>query len=141
MNALWLLEQKYTSKKIPRFKGGDLVRVHVKIKEGDKERIQVFEGTVIKIHNAGLRSSFTVRKTSYGVGVERIFPMYSPVVSRIEVVTIGRVRRARLYYLRKLSGRQARIFAVEGEGEKGVAEQNIVGKPAVEPANSVGGRS
>lgn len=115
MNRLWALEQKITAKKIPHFKSGDLVKVHVKIKEGDKERIQIFEGTVIKIHNAGARSSFIVRKVSYGVGVERIFPMYSPVIQKIEVMTVGQVRRAKLYYLRDLSGRQARIFAVEGE--------------------------
>src|SRR3990167_3881605 len=96
MNRLWALEQKITDKKLTHFKSGDLVKVHVRIKEGDKERIQIFEGTVIKIHNAGARGSFTVRKVSYGVGVERIFPLYSPVIQRIEVMTVGRVRPAKL---------------------------------------------
>lgn len=115
MHALSFLEEKYTKKKVPFFKGGDFVRVHVAIKEGDKERVQIFEGTVIKRHRAGASSSFTVRKVSYGIGVERIFPLYSPVVRRIEVVTSGDVRRAKLYYLRKLKGKQARIAGTERE--------------------------
>ena len=94
---------------IPTFKAGDTVRVHAKIIEGDKERIQVFEGVVISRANSGNRASFTVRKISYGVGVERIFPLHSPRIDKIEVTTIGRVRRAKLYYLRNLSGKAARI--------------------------------
>lgn len=113
MNALQMIEDKYTAKKIPLFKAGDQVKVHVRIKEGEKERIQIFEGTVIKIHNGGVRSSFTVRKMSYGVGVERVFPLYSPVINKIEVVSEGKVRRAKLYYLRKLKGKKARITAIE----------------------------
>lgn len=115
MNTIDWLEKKYSKKTPPVFKAGDKVKVHVKIKEGEKERIQIFEGLVIKIHNAGARSSFTVRKVSYGVGVERIFPLYAPVVDKIEVVSEGRVRRAKLYYLRKLSGKKARISLIEGE--------------------------
>src|SRR5215471_9840618 len=94
---------------IPDFKVGDTVRVHAKIIEGDKERIQVFEGAVISRANGVNRATFTVRKVSYGVGVERIFPLHSPRIDKIEVVTRGRVRRAKLYYLRELSGKAARI--------------------------------
>jgi len=94
---------------MPAFRVGDTVRVWVLIKEGDKERSQAFEGVVIKRHHHGARSSFTVRKISYGVGVERIFPAHSPRIDRVEVVSRGDVRRARLYYLRQLSGKAARI--------------------------------
>lgn len=92
-----------------RFRVGDTVRVHVRIREGDKERVQLFEGVVIKIHRAAIRSTITVRKVSYGVGVERVFPLYAPVIDKVEFVRRGKVRRARLYYLRKLSGKAARI--------------------------------
>ncbi len=94
---------------IPAFAPGDTVRVHVKIKEGDKERIQVFQGVVISKRKGGLNATFTVRKVSYGVGVERIFPMHSPIIDRVEIVTHGRVRRAKIYYLRKLRGKAARL--------------------------------
>jgi large subunit ribosomal protein L19 len=107
---------------IPDFSPGDTVRVHVRIKEGDKERIQVFEGVVIARKHGGLRETFTVRKISFGVGVERIFPLHSPVIERIEVVRRGDVRRAKLYYLRKLKGKAARIREREfvGAGAKGI---------------------
>lgn len=98
-----------TSKKIPRFKAGDTVRVFLKIKEGEKERVQYYEGVVIGIHNNGISSTFKVRKESYGVGVERTFPLFSPLIQKIEVKRRGDVRRAKLYYLRKLSGKKARI--------------------------------
>lgn len=118
MNNLKYIEDQYTSsKEIPKFKAGDRVKVHVRIKEGEKERIQIFEGTVIKFRKGGVRSSFTVRKVSYGVGVERIFPLYSPVIDQIEVVQEGRVRRAKLYYLRNLRGRQARIQALDKDNK------------------------
>ena len=94
---------------IPHFTPGDTIRVHSKIKEGDKERVQVFEGTVLKKRNAGLRSSFTVRKVSYGVGVERVFPINSPRIDKVEVVSGGAVRRARIYYIRDLQGKKARL--------------------------------
>ena len=90
-------------------KSGDTVRVHVKIKEGDKERVQVFEGTVIGQHRGGLRASFTVRKVSAGHGVERIFPLHSPVIQKVEIVRSARVRRAKLYFLRDLKGKAARM--------------------------------
>ena len=96
-------------KTIPEFRSGDTVRVHVRILEGDKERIQVFEGIVIRRKRAGASSNFTVRKLSYGVGVERQFPLYSPLISKIEVKSRGKVRRSRLFYLRELRGKAARI--------------------------------
>jgi large subunit ribosomal protein L19 len=94
---------------IPDFGPGDTVRVHVKVREGEKERIQVFEGMVIGRRGGGVRESFTVRKVSYSVGVERVFPLHSPSIARIEIVRHGRVRRAKLYYLRNLRGKAARI--------------------------------
>lgn len=94
---------------IPEFRVGDTVRVHTKIREGDKERIQVFEGVVIRKHRGGSNATFTVRKVSYGVGVERIFPLHSPRIDKIELIRRGRVRRARLYYLRERIGKAARI--------------------------------
>ena len=94
---------------IPVFRPGDTIRVHVKIKEGDKERLQAFEGTVIARHNTGMGESITVRKFSFGHGVERIFPVHAPVIDHIDMVRTGRVRRAKLYYLRDLKGKAARL--------------------------------
>lgn len=103
-------EKLAASKKIPAFKAGDTVKVHVKIKDGDKFRIQVFEGVVIARDGGnGAMASFTVRRESYGVGVERKFPLYSPAIEKIEKVRIGKVRRAKLFFLRQLSGKKARI--------------------------------
>lgn len=96
-------------KDIPHFVPGDTVRVHVKVKEGDKERIQIFQGIVVSRRGGGSREMFTVRKVSGGIGVERMFPLYSPIIDRIEVERHGRVRRAKLYYLRDLRGKAARI--------------------------------
>jgi large subunit ribosomal protein L19 len=112
MNAVNAVEKNELRSDLPPFEVGDTVRVHVKIKEGDKERIQVFEGIIIARKNGDLRSSFTVRKTSFGQGVERIFPLHSPIIEKIEVVRRGRVRRAKLYYLRNLKGKAARIKEV-----------------------------
>jgi len=109
MTVLDKIEQSQLRKDVPEFRAGDQVRVHVKIKEGDKERVQVFEGAVIGRRRAASHSTFTVRKISFGHGVERIFPLHSPVIDKIEVVRSGRVRRAKLYYLRKLKGKAARI--------------------------------
>lgn len=116
---------------LPDFAPGDTVRVHVRIKEGDKERIQVFEGIVIARKHGGLRETFTVRKISFGVGVERIFPLHSPVIERIEVVRRGDVRRAKLYYLRKLKGKAARIREKEavGVGARGIQTQEAEEAP------------
>ena len=103
------LEKQGMRKDVPRVQSGDTVRVHVKIVEGDKERIQVFEGIVIGIKGGGLRETFRVRKVSYGIGVERIFPLHSPRLDKIEIVKKGRVRRAKLYYLRDRKGKAAQI--------------------------------
>jgi len=117
MNVIEKIEQEQMKKGWPSFRPGDTLRVHVKIREGDKERIQVFEGTVIALRRAGSHSTFTVRKTSFGHGVERIFPLHSPVLDKIEVVRSGRVRRAKLYYLSKLRGKAARVRAARTEQE------------------------
>ena len=93
----------------PEMKSGDTVRVHVKVREGDKERIQIFEGIIIGLHRGGARASFTVRKVSFGQGVERIFPLHSPVIAKVDVVRSARVRRAKLYFLRSLKGKAARM--------------------------------
>ena len=119
------IEREQLQQNVPEFKPGDSVKVHVKVIEGEKERIQVFAGVVIRRSRGGIRSSFTVRKVSYGVGVERTFPLHSPRVDKIEVVTRGHVRRAKLYYLRGLSGKAARITAEKTDkpGEKDTAGQ------------------
>ena len=104
-----LVEQKYMKTDIPEFRPGDTVRVAVKVKEGAHERLQAFEGLVIARKHGGIGESFTVRKISNGVGVERIFPLHCPSIAKIEVKRLGRVRRAKLYYLRSLSGKSARI--------------------------------
>ena len=109
MNPIDRIEAEQLRTDIPDFRPGDTVRVHVKIVEGDKERLQAFEGIVIRKTSGGNRATFTVRKVSYGVGVERTFPIHSPRIDRIQVLTRGRVRRARLYYLRDLSGKAARV--------------------------------
>lgn len=109
MELIKFVEQENMKSDIPQFKAGDTVKVHVKVIEGQRERIQLFEGVVIKRKGSGVRETFTVRRISYGVGVERTFPIHSPKVDRIEVVRIGRVRRAKLYYLRNLTGKAARI--------------------------------
>ena len=115
--AIELVEQRNVKPEargqIPAFRVGDTVRVHTKISEGDKERIQIFEGVVIRRKRGQLNSTFTVRKVSYGVGVERIFPVYSPRIDKIEIVTSGQVRRARLFYLRELQGKAARLKSAD----------------------------
>ena len=107
--AIAELEQAQTRTDIPEFRPGDTLKVHVRVKEGNRSRIQVFQGVVIRRQGGGLRETFTVRKVSYGVGVERTFPVHSPSIDKIETVTRGRVRRAKLYYLRDLRGKAARI--------------------------------
>jgi large subunit ribosomal protein L19 len=109
MNPIEAIEREQLRSDIPEFKPGDTVKVHVKVVEGEKERIQVFQGVVIRRSGGANRENFTVRKVSYGVGVERTFPIHSPRIERIEVATKGQVRRAKLYYLRDLSGKAARI--------------------------------
>lgn len=105
------------------FRPGDTVKVHVRIKEGDKTRIQIFEGVLLAMSRGGNRASFTVRKMSYGVGVERVFPLNSPLVEKIEVVSSGKVRRAKLYYLRGLRGKKARLRERDAGGRKAAAKK------------------
>ncbi|HEX5757581.1 MAG TPA: 50S ribosomal protein L19 [Thermoanaerobaculia bacterium] len=109
MNELQHVESAYLHKERPDFRPGDTIRVHVRVVEGDKERIQIFQGTVIGRRGSGTRETFTVRKISGGVGVERIFPLHSPTIDRLDLVRRGKVRRAKLYYLRELRGKAARI--------------------------------
>ena len=109
MEVIKAMEKEQMRFDLPYFKPGDTVKVYVKIREGDKERIQVFQGVVIKKRKGAANASFTVRKVSYGIGVERMFPLHSPNIDKIEVVSRGRVRRSRLYYLRKRRGKSARI--------------------------------
>lgn len=111
-NKVALFESQWLSAKKPahpEFQSGDTLKVHVKIREGEKERVQVYEGVVIAFNNTGTRRTFTVRKISHGVGVERVFPLYSPSISKIEVMSEGKVRRAKLYYVRGLTGKAARL--------------------------------
>jgi len=109
MNPMELVEREQLRTDLPDFRVGDTIRVHVKIVEGEKERIQPFEGVVIGRKRGGIRSTFTVRKISYGIGVERVFPLHSPRLDRIDVISHGKVRRAKLFYLRGLKGKAARI--------------------------------
>ena len=109
MDALKLISDSSLKAEVPEIKVGSTVRVHVKIREGERERIQVFEGTIIAVKGSGVSSTFTVRRVSYGVGVERTFPVNSPKIDKIEVVRKGRVRRARLYYLRDRVGKAAKV--------------------------------
>ena len=117
MDPISAVEAKHLKDNIPEFRPGDTLRVHTKIKEGDKERIQIFEGVVIQQRGKGIGSTFTVRKVSSGIGVERVFPLHSPNVTKIERMKQGRVRRAKLFYLRKLSGKSARIREKRKEEE------------------------
>ena len=119
MNIIEILEKEQLRKDIPDFRPGDTVRVHAKIVEGNRERIQVVEGVVIGRQGSGVRENFRVRRISYGVGVERLFPVHSPRIEKIQVIRYGAVRRAKLYYLRKLTGKAARI-----KERKVVADKN-----------------
>ena len=109
MNLVESIEQEYLKKEVPQFDVGDTVKVFVKVVEGDKERLQAYEGIVIAKRNGSVRETFTVRRISYGVGVERTFPLHSPRIDRIEVVRKGKVARAKLYYLRERTGKSARV--------------------------------
>ena len=109
MDVIEALEREQMRLDIPDFRSGDTIKVHAKIKEGDKERIQVFQGVVIRKRKGKMGATFTVRKVSYGIGVERIFPLHSPNIEKVEIVSRGKVRRGRLYYMRKLKGKAARI--------------------------------
>ena len=124
MNTLQEVENEYLRSDVPEFRAGDTLRVHVKVSEGDKQRIQVFQGVVIARRGTGTGESFTVRKMSGGIGVERVFPIHSPVLDKIEVVRRGRVRRAKLYYLRGLRGKAARIEERREDRPQPTADSN-----------------
>lgn len=117
------IESRYL-RELPPFRPGDSVRVHFRIREGEKERIQVFQGVVIRRTGGGVRATFTVRKVSYGVGVERIFPVHSPRVEKVEITARGHVRRAKLYYLRELRGKKARLRASRREAADAVVRKH-----------------
>jgi large subunit ribosomal protein L19 len=152
MNPVDIVERETLRRDLPPFRPGDTVRVHVKIREGEKERTQVFEGVVIRRRRGGASATFTVRKVSYGIGVERIFPVESPAVQKVEIKSRGHVRRSRLYYLRDLRGKKARLRSklrdlsaliseeeaegVDhlGEGAEAVEADDEVPAEAVEPA-------
>jgi large subunit ribosomal protein L19 len=109
MDIIRAIEAEQLKKDLPQFRVGDTVKVHVRVKEGNRERIQIFEGTVLKRQNGGIRETFTVRRVAYGVGVERTFPVHSPIVEKVEVVRRGKVRRAKLFYLRTRVGKAAKV--------------------------------
>ncbi len=132
MDRVERVEKAFTKREFPDFRIGDTVRVHVRVQEAEKERIQVYEGVVIGRSGTGHRETFRVRKVSFGVGVERIFPMHSPIVEQIQVVRKGRVRRAKLYYLREKKGRSGRVAERTTLGTAPVAET-----PAPPPATPV----
>ncbi len=109
MGAIQDVERKYLRTDLPEFRVGDTVRMKIRIREGAKERLQPFEGTIIRIRGGSINTTFTIRKFSHGIGVERIFPLHSPVINSIEVLTRAKIRRSRLYYLRELKGKSARL--------------------------------
>jgi large subunit ribosomal protein L19 len=137
------LERAQVRDDLPRFKAGDTVRVHFKVIEGQRQRIQVFEGIVLKRQGAGARETFTVRKQSFGVGVERTFPLHSPKIERIEVAAVGDVNRAKLYYLRGKVGKKARVRELRHDGARGAqavqpeeaAESEVPADETPEPAD------
>jgi large subunit ribosomal protein L19 len=129
------IESANRRKDVPDFRSGDSVRVHTLIKEGDKERVQVFEGVVIGQHRGGSRATFTVRKISYGVGVERIFPLHTSRIEKIEVLTKGHVRRARLNYLRQLQGKAARIKGEKRDVDEATSAPSTPSAPAATPSS------
>src|SRR5919107_1185193 len=129
MNTLDALDAQSQRTDIPKFRAGDTLKVHARVVEGNRSRVQVFQGVVIRRQGEGLRETFTIRKVSFGVGVERTYPINSPLVDRLEVVTRGDVRRAKLYYLRELRGKKAKI-----KEKRGTRVAAVTGVPAVEPA-------
>jgi large subunit ribosomal protein L19 len=133
-NVIETLERRQLRQGLPQFKAGDTVRVHFRVIEGQRSRVQVFEGIVIKRQGAGARETFTVRKQSFGVGVERTFPLHSPKVERIEVVSIGDVNRAKLYYLRKKVGKKARVREKQQRERVPSARAAAAPEPQVEEA-------
>jgi large subunit ribosomal protein L19 len=136
-NVIDSLERAQLREGIPQFKAGDTVRVHFKVIEGQRQRIQVFEGIVLKRQGAGARETFTVRKQSFGVGVERTFPLHSPKIDKIEVSAIGDVNRAKLYYLRGKVGRKARVRELRQDGARAAAAAAAAAAPVAEPTAEV----
>ncbi len=137
MDIIKSIEHEQLKNKIPELKVGNTVKVHVRIKEGNKERIQVFEGIIIKVQGGGLNQTFTVRKTSYGVGVEKTFLVHSPLVEKVELVRVGKARRAKLYYLRDRVGKSAKTKEKIGariEDREIVIKEDLAEEPAVEEA-------
>ena len=135
MNKTDLVEKSYLRSDIPSFRPGDTVKVHVRVVEGSRERVQVFQGVVIGRQNGGLRETFTVRKISFGVGVERTFPVHSPSIAKLEIVSRGQVRRAKLYYLRELRGKKARIKERRIDEAKLAAMDEAAAQTAAEAAD------
>ena len=134
MHPLDMVERETRRRDLPPFRSGDTVRVHVKVSEGDKERTQIFEGVVIRRRRGGASATFTVRKVSYGIGVERIFPIESPVVQKVEIKSRGHVRRSRLYYLRDLRGKKARLRSKLRDLSGLISEEEAEGPLPVEEA-------
>ncbi len=145
MNRLERIQRSFTKKTVPTFEIGDTVRVHVKVVEGEKERIQVYEGVVIARKGSLNTETFTVRKVSYGVGVERIFPVHSPIVTKIDVMRQGKVRRAKLYYLREKKGKFAKVedreFTAEPKGSSGVGRAADASKTEAVPEPAAAAKS
>ncbi len=141
MNKTDLIEQSYLRSDIPEFRPGDTVKVHVRVVEGSRERVQVFQGVVIGRQNGGLRETFTVRKISFGVGVERTFPVHSPSIAKLEIVSRGHVRRAKLYYLRELRGKKARIKERRVDDAKLAAMEEAAALAATEAAEAEAGEA
>ncbi len=135
MNPVDIVERETRRRDLPPFRSGDTVRVHVKVSEGDKERTQVFEGVVIRRRRGGASATFTVRKVSYGIGVERIFPVESPAVQKVEIKSRGHVRRSRLYYLRDLRGKRARLRSKLRDLSALISEEEAEG-PLDEPGEA-----
>ncbi len=140
MHKLDAVDQASLRDDIPAFRAGDTLKVHVKVIEGTRARVQVFQGVVIRIHGGGIGETFTVRKVSFGVGVERTFPLHTPIIDKIEVVTRGDVRRAKLYYLRDLRGKAAKIKekrdAIPEKGAKKAAAKRVVAPAAPQPQDA-----
>ena len=137
MNKTDLIEQPFLRTDLPEFRPGDTVKVHVRVVEGNRERVQVFQGVVIRRSGGGIRETFTVRKISFGVGVERTFPVHSPSIAKLELVQRGRVRRAKLYYLRDLRGKKARIKERRIDDVKLAAMEAAAQQAAAEAADAI----
>ena len=132
MDIIKSIEHEQLKNKIPELKVGNTVKVHVRIKEGNKERIQVFEGIIIKVQGGGVNQTFTVRKTSYGVGVEKTFLVHSPLVEKVELVRVGKARRARLFYLRDRVGKAAKTVGARIENREITIKEDLVEEPVAE---------